>query len=602
MESTRTAHTTLGGAWDEARTILWRNRLTVCCSLTFVVLNRVAAMGLPVGSKYFVDEVIGRGRVQLLPVIAGGAAIAVAIEAATGFGLSEVAGRGTQRAVTELRTQIQAHVMCLPISFFDQQPAGAIVSRIVGDTEYVQHILGTGVVQLVSGVLTAIVAFGLMLSLNWRLTALVVLMLGVLLIVLTSRVGRLYDDYRGVSRRTATLTGRLAEVLAGIRDVKAHSAELDEVRTFARLATDVRTSVVRTVRGISIVIGASSLTTGVIGLLVLVIGGRGVVGHTMTLGDLAMYSFLVGLLAAPLLQVAAVGSEMGRAAASLARLHELRLLATEEQEDHARGARPAPRLAGSIGFDGVSYGYGHNAGVLAIEDISFSAAAGSTTALVGRTGSGKSTICRLILAFDRPTSGRVSVDGRDLATLRRRDYRSQLGVVLQDAVVFDGTIGDNIRYARPDASRTAMERAGRLAHCEEFVVDLPNGYDTPIGERGVRLSGGQRQRIAIARALLADPRILILDEATSHLDSETESLVQDALRSLLDGRTTIVIAHRLSTVRRADQLLVLSHGRIVERGTHRGLVRRGGQYQRLYDTQHTTERGVELNMVSRTER
>ncbi|HWZ59225.1 MAG TPA: ABC transporter ATP-binding protein [Gemmatimonadaceae bacterium] len=584
MAFTRATHTTRSGAWTEARALLWQNRLTVCGSLLLVALNRMAALGLPIGSKYLVDDVIGHGHVQIVPLIAGVAAIAVTVEVATGFGLSELAGRGAQRAITELRTQIQAHVMHLPIGFFDREPVGAIISRILSDTEHVQQLLGAGVVQLLSGLLTAAIACALMITLNWPLTVLILLILVAMLVVLTTRMGRVYANYRGVGRQTAALTARLAEVLAGIRDVKGNAAELCEARTFERLATDVRTAVVRTIRGISVMTAVSSLASGAIGFLVLVIGGRAVLAHTMTLGELTMYSFLVALLTSPLVQIAAAGNDIGHAAAGLARIHELRLVATEDQEDHARGARAVPRLTGAIRFDDVSYGYG--AGPLAIQNVSFSVPAGSMTALVGRTGSGKSTICRLLLAFDRPASGHVLVDERDLVTLRRRDYRGQVGVVLQDTVVFDGTVRENIRYARPEASQDAVEWASRMAHCEEFVLDLPRGYDTPVGERGIRLSGGQRQRIAIARALLADPRILILDEATSHLDSQTEALVQDALRTLAHGRTTLVIAHRLSTVLGAHQIIVLSTGKIVERGTHRELLAGGGLYRQLHDIQH----------------
>jgi ABC-type multidrug transport system fused ATPase/permease subunit len=562
--------------------VLYRHRGRLAAALALVVANRVAALALPAASKYVVDEVIGRQRTTLLAPIALLAGTAVAVEAVTAFGASQVVGQAAHRAVTELRRGLQARVLALPVGAFEAMQSGTLVSRIMTDPEQVRHVVGNGLIHLASGLLTAVLAVGLLFHLNPSLTVAVLALLLAFAVGLTRAFGRLYPLFRALSHLTAEVTGRLAEVLGGIRIVKTYVAERREAHRFTRELHRVLRHSIRARTAVSTLTAASTVATGAVGLLLLIAGSRAVAAGAMTLGDMAMFVFLVGLLAAPLVQIAATAQELGTAAAGLGRIGELRALATETEQDRSRGR--VTSVVGTVDFERVSYGY--VPGRLVLEDVSLHAPSGSTTALVGPSGSGKSTLCRLLLAFDRPASGRILIDGRDLATMCRRGYRGQLGVVLQDDVLFDGTIADNIRYGRPGASLGDLYAAGRLAHCDEFVGRCPDGYGTLVGERGVRLSAGQRQRVAIARAILADPRIMVLDEATSSLDSESELLIQDALRTLCRGRTTFVIAHRLSTVRGADQILVLEGGRIVERGSHEALVGREGRYWRLYHAQH----------------
>ena len=547
-------------AWREARALLWRERRLVGLGLVAVLINRLAALALPVSAKLVIDDVIGQRRTGLLLPIAVAAGAAILVEAATAFVLSQAGALAGQRTIARLRRRLQAHALRLPVAFFDSSRSGSMVSRIMGDAEQLRTLVGAGAVQLVSGGLTASLALIVLFAVDWRLTALVFALLLLVAIGLTTAVGGLQSRFRCLSEGQAELTSRLAETLGGIRVVKSYVAERREEYAFARAAHRLVREALRAGTAVSALISAIALATGGVSLVLLVLGGRAVAAGAMTLGDLALYVFLVGLLGTPVIQVAAIGSELGRAFAGLGRIREFLDLPTEEIED--RGRVPLSGIAGMVVFDRVSYAY--VPGRLALRQVSFRAAAGTTTALVGRSGAGKSTLCRLLLAFDQPTSGRILIDGRDLALLRRRDYRRRLGVVLQDDVLFDGTVADNIRYGCPEAAPAALRRAARLAHCDEFVEMLPDGYDTVVGERGVKLSGGQRQRVAIARALLADPRILILDEATSHLDVESEVLVLDGLTALRSGRTTFVIAHRRATIESADQVILLERGEVVE--------------------------------------
>jgi subfamily B ATP-binding cassette protein MsbA len=402
---------------------------------------------------------------------------------------------------------------------------------------------------------------------------------------------RLRPVFRERGQINAEVTGRLAEALGGIRIVKAYTAEKREALVFAKGVHRLFRNVARAVVGVSAVTAFSTFVVGLVGALMIFIGGRAILSGEMTLGDFVMYVFFTGLVAAPLIQIASVGTQISEAFAGLDRIREIRSMATEDQEDESRA--PLDDLRGDVAFEDVSFSY--TPGVPVLKHVSFSAPAGSTTALVGSSGSGKSTLISLVMAFNHPDSGVIRIDGRDLSTVRLRDYRQHLGVVLQENFLFDGTIAENIAYGRPRASREEIEAAGATAHCDEFVRGFEAGYDTVVGERGIRLSGGQRQRIAIARAILADPRILILDEATSSLDSESEAFIQDGLRRLRHGRTTFVIAHRLSTIRSADSILVLEHGEIVERGTHAELLALNGRYRQLHDRQYRFEEDRFIN-------
>jgi len=562
----------------EVRTLLWAHRGRLLLGLAMMLLGRGAALVLPASSKFLVDDVIGRGQWDLLPTLALALGIASIVQAATGFALSQLLGVAAQRAIAELRTEIHRHILHLPVRHFDATSAGALVSRIMSDPEGIRNLVGSGLVQLTSAVVTATLSLAVLFYLNWRLTLVTAAMLAVFGGGLALGFRRLRPIYRERNAISADMTGRLTEVLGGMRTVKAYTAERREEQTFSDSVQRHLRNVTQALTGASAVSAFSTLVIGGIAIAMLLMGGMAIRHQQMTVGDFAMYVAFTGLVTLPLTHLAGVGSQFSEAVASLDRIREVRALATEEAE--TAGMAAVQSLRGDVEFDRVSFAY--TPGVPVLREVSFTAAAGSMTALVGPSGSGKSTLASLVMALNRPADGVVRVDGVDLAGLRLREYRQRIGVVFQDNFLFDGTIADNIAYARPDAPRAEVAAAGRLAHCDEFVEGFADGYDTVVGERGVRLSGGQRQRVAIARAILADPTILILDEATSSLDARSEAAIQEGLRTLRKGRTTFVIAHRLSTIRSADQILVLEGGHIVERGTHDELLARGGRYRELY--------------------
>jgi ABC-type multidrug transport system fused ATPase/permease subunit len=449
----------------------------------------------------------------------------------------------------------------------------------------VRNLIGSGLVHLSGSILTALISIGVLFYLNWRLTALTIIALAGFGVGLAFAFKRLRPIFRERGEIYSQVTGRLGESLGGIRIVKAYTAEKREELAFARGIHRLFRNIRRSITGVSIVSAFSSVIIGAIGMIVIIVGGNAVLSAQMTLGDLFMYIFFMGMMAAPVTEIVGIGPQITQAFAGLDRIRELLNIPTEDEEDRSKVA--ISEIEGEIEFENVWFEY--NAGVSVLKNISFKAPAGSTTALVGPSGSGKSTLISLIMNFNSPLSGRIKIDGHDLSTARLRDYRSHLGVVLQDNFLFDGTIAENISFSKPHANLEEIQVVSRIAHCHEFIEGFANRYETLIGECGVRLSGGQRQRIAIARALLADPKILILDEATSSLDIESEALIQEGLRALRRGRTTFVIAHRLSTIRSADQILVLENGEIVERGTHQTLLAAGGRYQQLYTQQYKFE-------------
>jgi subfamily B ATP-binding cassette protein MsbA len=579
------------GAWEEARALVWRHRRRLAVGLALMLVNRLAGLVLPASSKILIDTVIGQQRAELLGALALAVGAATVIQAVTSFSLSQVLGVAAQRAITDMRRTIQAHVARLPVAYFDSTKTGILISRIMTDAEGIRNLVGTGLVQLSGGIVTAVLALGVLFYLNWRLTSITILVLAAFGGGMVLAFSRLRPLFRERGKIHAEVTGRLAETLGGIRIVKAYRAEHNERLVFARGAHRLFRNVAKTMTAISGVGAFASVIIGAIGIVMMLVGGRAILSGTMTLGDFVMYLFFTGLMAAPLIQVASIGTQITEAFAGLDRIREIRRMTTEDEADAARPSLGPVR--GDIVFEDVSFAYAP--GVDVLKHVSFRAPEGSTTALVGSSGSGKSTLISLVLAFSRPQHGRVLVDGRDLAGIRLKDYRGQLGVVLQDNFLFDGTVAENISFARPHATREEIAAAARVAHCDEFVTQFELGYDTVVGERGVKLSGGQRQRVAIARAILADPRILILDEATSSLDSESEALIQDGLRRLRQGRTTFVIAHRLSTIRSADQILVLEGGEIVERGTHAELLARNRRYRQLYDKQYDLEHDRFIN-------
>ena len=581
----------LQNAWQEARELVWQHRKRLALGLLLMLISRLAGMVLPASSKYLIDEVVGKGRRELIGPLALGVAVATVVDAASSFALSQVLGVAAQRAIADMRKSIQAHVSRLPVRYFDSTQTGVLISRIMSDAEGIRNLVGTGLAQLTGSVVTAVIALGVLFYLNWQLTTISLVILGGFGGGMAVAFTRLRPLFRERGKINAEVTGRLAESLGGIRIVKAYIAEKREERVFAHGIHRLFRNVAKSMTGVSAATAFSSVVVGAIGALMIVMGGHAILAGTMTLGDFFMYVFFVGLLAMPVVQMAAIGTQITEALAGLDRIREIKRMATEDEEDERRESLPAVR--GEIAFDGVSFQY--EPGVPVLKHISFRAPAGSTTALVGSSGSGKSTLISLVMMFNRPLSGRVLMDGLDLANVRLRDYRSQLGVVLQDNFMFDGTVAENIRFSRPHASLAEIQAVSRIAHCDEFIEKFPKKYETIVGERGVKLSGGQRQRVAIARAILADPRILILDEATSSLDSESEAMIQDGLRMLRRGRTTFVIAHRLSTIQSADQILVLEAGEIVERGTHEQLLARDGRYRQLYDKQYRIERDRFIN-------
>jgi ABC-type multidrug transport system fused ATPase/permease subunit len=572
-------------AWREARALIWARRGRLTVGLLLMLISRVSGMVLPALTKYFVDDVVGKGRTDLLPLLAWITGAATVVQALSSYGLSQILGVAAQKAITDMRRRIEEHVMRLPVRYFDTTQTGVLISRVMNDPEGIRNLVGTGLVQLTGSVVTAVFALGALLYLNWHLTVVTLVVLAAFAGAMSYAFKTLRPLFRERGKISADLTGRLNQALGGVRVIKTYTAEKREDLVFAKGAHALFRNIAKSMTGVSATTAFSAVIIGAIGIVIILIGGRAIVAGSMTLGELFAYLSFTFLLAAPIVQIASIGTQISEAFAGLDRIAELLGTPREDADDAHRAA--IGEVAGDIVFEDVSFEY--NPGVPVLRHVSFTAPAGTTTALVGSSGSGKSTLISLVMAFNRPGQGRVLVDGHDLNTLRLADYRRNLGVVLQDNFLFDGTIAENIKYGTPHASREDVMRVSRIAHADEFIEQFEHGYDTVVGERGVRLSGGQRQRVAIARAILADPRILLLDEATSSLDSESESMIQDGLRSLRHGRTTFVIAHRLSTIRSADQILVLEGGEIVERGTHAELIALGGRYRHLYDKQYNFE-------------
>ncbi len=578
-------------AWSEARALIWARRWRLALGLGLVLVNTSASFVLPWSTKYFIDTIIGQQRTDLIGRLALAVGAATLVQACASFALSQVLGIAAQRAITDMRRRVEEHVLRLPVRYFDQTQTGVLISRIMNDAEGIRNLVGTGLVQLSGSLLGALVAMAVLVYLNWKLTALVLVVLSTFGVVMTYAFRTLRPLFRERGKISAEVTGRLNQALGGVRVVKTYTAEKREDLVFAEGVHRLLRNVAKSMTGVSAMSGVSAVVIGVVGVITFTVGGHAIVNGEMSLGGLFRYIAFTAYLTMPVVQLASIGTQVTEAFAGLDRIHEVMQTAREDADPSRTVGVPA--LRGEVEFSGVWFEY--NPGVPVLKDISFLAPAGSTTALVGSSGSGKSTLMSLIMAFNHPRDGRILVDGRDLGTLRLADYRRHLGVVLQDNFLFDGTVAANIAYGIPSATRADIERVAKIAHADEFVSGFEKGYDTVVGERGVRLSGGQRQRVAIARAILADPRILLLDEATSSLDSESEALIQDGLRSLRRGRTTFVIAHRLSTIQSADQILVIEAGEIVERGAHEALLAAGGRYRQLYDKQYRFERDRFIN-------
>lgn len=572
--------------WRDIGALLWGERALIARAIGLVMLNRAAALAMPVAAKVAIDDVVVAHRSSLIVPLGAGVLLSLVVEAATASQTTRLVGEGTQRIVTALRDDLFAHVIRLPVFFFDAARSGELTSRVMDDTEQVRGLIGPMLVSMSGAVIMGVAAFAIMAWVAWPV-AVGVGALSVAAAVLIARAySRLSTTLGMACARYAALGARLTEAMVGIRTIKSRGAEPWECCEFRRAGGELSEAMLNGVRRTAHLTAVMTAATGAASVLVLVLGARSIASGAMTLGDVAMVAYLTSLLATPLVQAATMSSEVGKAGAGLTRIRALRATPDEEAED--REASFVQQVVGAVEMDGVSYAYATGAYVL--RDVDFFAPAQSTVAIVGASGAGKSTLCGLLLAFDHPTDGRILIDGRDLAGLERKSYRARVAAVLQHDTLFSGTIADSIRYGREGVAMADVEAAAALAGCDEFVAEMPNGYATVVGERGVRLSGGQRQRLTIARALVGAPAILILDEAMSSLDAESEAAVQDGLDLLRRGRTTFIIAHRLSTVRSADQVIVLERGRVVELGVHDELIAKRGVYRRLYEQQWRGER------------
>ena len=558
--------------------------------LGLMIVNRVAGLVLPYTAKPLLDTVLSplHPRPELLSRIIALVFTAMVVQAITSFSLTQLLSKAGQRLIAEMRRQVQKHVGLLSVAYYDENRTGTLVARIMSDVEGVRNLVGTGLVEFLGGMLTAVLAFIYLLHRSVTVTLTVFAVVGAFVFVLQYGFKVIRPIFRERSKINAEVTGRLTESLGGVRVIKGYHAEEREHAIFSGGVDRLLANVMKSLTMTSLLGSASTTVLGLVSALVMWMGGHSVLNHTWTVGDYFSYNMFLAFMIAPVFQIVNIGTQLTEAFAGLDRTSEI-MAELEENREPGRSTS-IPPIRGTVCFEGVEFAYEPDKPVL--HGISFLAEPGTVTALVGSSGSGKSTIISLLCAFHTPSQGRVLVDGVDLAKVDLNTFRSQLGVVLQDSFLFDGSIRENIMFSRPGATKEQFLFACRTARVDEFAERFPEAYDTIVGERGVKLSGGQRQRLSIARALLAEPRILILDEATSSLDSESEAMIQAGLNQLMQGRTTFVIAHRLSTIRRADQILVVEGGRIVERGNHAELFALGGRYYDLYTRQH----GLEANL------
>src|SRR5450759_4581397 len=563
-------------------------RALLALGLGLMIVNRVSGLVLPASTKYLVDDIIGKRHFKLLYPLVGVVLAATLIQGLTSFALTQTLSKAAQRLIAELRRRVHEHVGRLSIAYYDANKTGILVSRIMSDVEGVRNLIGTGLVDFAGGLLTAVIAFAVLIRISPIMTAIAFGFLGIFGFGLRKAFRTIRPIFRERAKINAEVTGRLTESLGGVQVVKGYHAEQREHEVFSSGVERLLQNVFRTLTATSVMSLSSSTLMGVIGAIVMFMGTRQILAGKLTLGGFFTYTMFLGYLAAPLFQVVGIGTQITEALAGLERTREV-LDEIPENEDPNRTVT-LPEVRGDVVFQDVTFAYEQKKTVL--HNISFRARPGTVTALVGSSGSGKSTIIGLIAAFHTPNQGKILVDSVDLSNVRLESYRTQLGMVLQDSFLFDGSIRENVAFSKPDATEGEILRACAIARVDEFAEKHELKYDTIIGERGVKLSGGQRQRVSIARAILANPRILILDEATSSLDSESEALIQEGLSYLMQGRTTFVIAHRLSTIRRADRILVVEGGRVVESGTHDSLYEARGRYYDLYTKQH----GIEQNL------
>ena len=587
----KSAKEQLKTVWPMIWELVRPRRGLLAYSFLLLLVGRVCGLVLPAAPKFLIDNVIGEKRADLLLPLVAAVAGATLIQGITSYALTQLLSKEAQRLITELRRKVQTHIGRLSLNYYDANKTGALVSRIMSDVEGVRNLIGTGLVDFCGGILTAVLALGFLLKFNAQMTGIAIGFLLVLMVALARAFKTIRPIFRERAKLNAEVTGRLTESLGGVRVVKGYHAEERESSVFAGGVQRLLDNVLKTLTATSLMGLTSTVMLGAVSSIIMYMGARQILAHHMTVGQLFSYTMFLGFLIAPVAQIASIGTQITEALAGLDRTREVLAEAREDQDPDRTIV--LGEIDGKITFEHVDFEYEKGKPVL--DDVSFDAQPGSVTALVGSSGSGKSTIIGLAAAFYKPTTGRVTVDGVDLSKVRLGSYRGALGVVLQDSFLFDGSIRENIAFSRPEATEQEILEACRIAHVDEFTERFADKYDTIIGERGVKLSGGQRQRVSIARAVLADPRILILDEATSSLDSESEAYIQQGLKYLMQGRTTFVIAHRLSTIRQADQILVVEAGKIVERGKHAELLALQGRYHDLYTRQHGLEENLFLS-------
>jgi len=563
------------------KTIIWPRRKILFIGLIMIIISRLASLVLPGASKYLLDDVVANKDMGMLYTLLWVVGLSIAVNAGISFLLTKLLSVEAQLLISKLRVQVQRKILSLPISYFDNNKSGALVSRIMTDVEGVRNLIGTGLVQLIGGTITSVIALVLLIKISPVMTLYVLLPVAVFAFIAMKAFGYIRPIFKERGIINADVTGRLTETLNGVRIIKGFNAEEQENKSFEAGVERLFDNVKKSLTSTSLITSASLFLLGMATLGIMGIGGYLMINKQMTPGDFLSFTLYLGFMIAPIVQMSNIGSQLTEAFAGLDRTEEIMNMAPEE--DSEKRTIALNEIKGNIKFDHVSFAYQEGKEVL--NNVSFDAPAGTVTALVGTSGSGKSTIAGLVATFLNPESGKITIDGVDLSQVTLSSYRKNLGVVLQDDFLFEGTIRENILFPRPNATEAQLLSAVKAGYVNEFTDRFEQGLDTLIGERGVKLSGGQRQRIAIARAILADPKIIILDEATSNLDTQSESLIQQSLAELMKGRTTFVIAHRLSTIRQANQILVIENGRIAEQGNHTELIAKEGRYYELHTYQ-----------------